>query len=225
MDLTQLKQSLAAVKSVEDLPTAVANVALFADAIAAASEKLVAERKTSEEVAAAAQKAANEVKAQLDVLQKEYSDMKAAQAASEAAAKYQERMATIDEVFALDDDVKAEVIDEVKACADDASFEKWLSKAKKMMKEKTKEFIKKKKGSDCDDEEGEEGEAKAARIAAEALASAKNNPTDAPIHGGATLAGGKSLKDQYAEAFAGGISVGGEKVSDLNKKPVKISRA
>lgn len=225
MNLADLKQAIAKVKTIEDLPAAIANTALFAEEIARASEESAATRKTAEEAAAAATKKAEEVAAQLATLQQEHATMKAEQAAAAAAVKYQERMATIDEVFTLDDEIKAEIIPEVKACADDASFDKWLSKAKKMMKEKTKDFIKKKKDDECAAAAaGDTDEAKAAKAAQEALASANANPTDAPIHGGATTGGNKSLKDQYAEAFAGGILVGGTSVSELNKKPVKAAR-
>lgn len=212
MDITTLKQSLAAVKSVEDLPTAVANVTLFADAIAKASEALAAERKTAQDAAAAAQASVAEIKAQLDAITKTHQELVASQQADAAAAAYQERMNAVEAAFDLDDEVRAEIVDEVKACTDDAAFAKWMTSAKKKMKG----FMKKKAGDKGGCAEPDGDEAKAALAAKTALASAAANIVDTPVSSAnSTFEVTATLREQMESTFAKGISIGSVKVSDL----------
>ncbi len=215
MKLEDLKQSIASVKTVEELPAVVANVALFAEEIAKASEQMANERKAAQEAATAAQTSLSDIKAQLATLTTQHTEMVAAQAAAAAEAKFNERMASIEETFALDDEIRPEIVDEVKTCADDAAFAKWLASAKKKMKG----WLKKgeKPGDKKDDKEPDDDadDAKAAVAAKTALASAKDNIVDAPITNNLEV-NDKSLRQRYEDTFAANVSIGGVKVKDLN---------
>ncbi len=219
MNLSELKQSLAAVKTVEDLPTAVANVALFADAIAKASEQMASERKTAQDAATAAQASVDQIKADLAALTKTHNEMVAAQQAIAAEAKFNDHMSAVEATFDLDDEVRAEIVSEVKACETDESFAKWIASAKKKMKG----FIKKKKADNDEDKKDggkdEDTEAKAALAAKTALASAAAAIVDAPVNHDFEAA--KSLQETYQATFAKNISIGGVKVSDLTNKAKK----
>ena len=211
MNLSELKQSLAAVKTVEDLPTAVANVALFADAIAQASEKLVAERKTATEAAATAQAAVDQIKADLDKLTKTHNEMVAAQQAAAAEAQFNSHMSATEATFDLDDDIRAEIVAEVKACVTDEAFAKWLASAKKKMKGWMKKG--EKPGDKANDKEpdGDGDDAKAALAAKTALASAAANIVDAPVHHDFEAA--KTLQETMQATFAKNTSIGGVKIA------------
>jgi hypothetical protein len=217
MNLSDLKQSLASVKTIEELPTVVANVGLFADEIAKASEKIAAERKAAVEAQAAAEKTLAEVKAQLDQISKAHNDMVAAQQAAAAEAAFQARMTAVADTFDLDDEVRADVTEEVKACADDAAFAKWMTKAKKTMKGWLKAAKPAKK-----DDDGDDDDAQAKAAAKTALASAKANIVDPNIPNTLEV-NAKTLREQYAETFAKGIRIGGESVADITAraKPAK----
>ncbi len=213
MDITQLKQSLAAVKSVEDLPTAVANVSLFADAIAAASEKLAAERKTAQDAAQAALASVEQVKADLAALTKTHNEMVASQQAQAAEDAFNQHMAAVEATFDLDTEVRAEIVDEVKAAASDEAFAKWMTSAKKKMKG----FIKKGEKAKDDCAASATASEDAAAVAAKtALASAAANPVD-PVHTH-DFAATPGLVEQMQAAFAGGISVNGIRVKDIVAK-------
>ncbi len=217
MNLAELQSSLASVKTIEELPAAVANVAAFADAIAKASEKMVQERTAAQDAAKAAQASVEQIKADLDKLTKTHNEMVASQQAVAAQAKFDEHMAAVASTFDLDDEVRAEIVDEVKAAVTDEAFAKWLASAKKKMKG----FVKKKAGDKKDDssDDNDDDDAKAAKAAKLALASAAANIVDAPVvHDFAATA---SLAEKMKETFANNISVGGVKVSELNKKAKK----
>jgi hypothetical protein len=223
MNLADLKQSLASVKTVEDLPTVVANVSLFADTIAAASEKLVVERTAAQDAAKAAQASVDQIKADLDKLTKTHNEMVAAQQAVAAEAKFNERMEAVAATFDLDDEVRAEIVDEIKACVDDAAFTKWMTSAKKKMKG----FMKKKaadKNADNDADDTDDTDASAKAAAKTALASAAANVVDAPVsNANATFdaTAAKSLVEQMASTFAANTSIGGVKVKDITKSAKK----
>ncbi len=220
MKLEDLKQSLASVKTVEELPTALANIALFADAISKASEEQVLARKTAEDIAKTTEASLNDVKTQLATLQKNHQELLASQAATAAQEKYNERMASIDEVFELDDEVRPEIVDEVKACATDEAFAKWMTSAKKKMKG----FIKKKAKDDGDAEDKKDGgadedaeDAKAKKAAKAALASAKDAEVDPAIVNNLDL-DTKTTFERYKETFASGIRIGGVPLNEITKK-------
>ncbi len=209
MDLTTLKQSLAAVKTVEELPTAIANVALFADAIAKASETLAAERTAAQDAAKAAQASVDQIKADLAALTKTHNEIVAAQQVKAAQDAFDAHMAAVEAAFDLDDEVRAEIVDEVKAATTDEAFAKWMTSAKKKMKG----FMKKK----ADDKgEPDADDAKAALAAKTALASAAAAPVDpAHTHDFAATA---TLSEQMQATFAANVKVHGVKVKDLTSK-------
>lgn len=218
MNLSDLKQSLASVKTVEELPAVVANITSFADEIAKASEKIAAERKAAQDAQAAAEQTLAEIKAQLDSLTKTHNDMVASQHAAAAEAAFQTRMTSVNEVFAFDDEMRAEIVEDIKACADDAAFAKWMTKAQKTMKGWLK-------AAKCDDKHkepdgDEKDEAKAKAAAKEALASAAANIVDKPIVNTLEV-DTKTLRDRYAETFAKGIRIGGETVADITARATK----
>lgn len=212
MNLSELKQSLAAVKTVEELPTAVANVAAFADAIAKASEQMANERKTAQDAATAAQASVEQVKADLATLTTKHNEMVAAQQAAAAETQFNDHMTAVEATFDLDDEVRAEIVDEVKAASTDEAFAKWLTSAKKKMKGFMKKGDKGKE-PDADDAKAALAAKEAAKVA---LASAAAAIVDAPVSHDFQAA--QSLKAQYEATFAAGINVGGVKVKDLTAK-------
>ncbi len=215
MNLSELKQSIASVKTVEDLPTALANVALFADTISKASEALVKERDDAKAAAKTTQATLEEVRTQLATLA-------AAQAAVAAETAYQERMAAVEGTFDLDEEVRAEIVDEIKACVDAPAFAKWLASAKKKMKGFMKKKPGEKPGDKTNDKEpdGDDDDTKAAKAAAEALASAKANVVDSDVNNNLDV-NSETLAQQYQKTFAGGISIGGVKVKDITAAKTK----
>jgi hypothetical protein len=78
-------------------------------------------------------KAVNELQAKLDKIEQ-------AQAAATAELKFNERMASLDEVFDLDDEARSLLVEEVKSADSDEAFAVWMDKKKKLMKEKTKSY-------------------------------------------------------------------------------------
>lgn len=231
MKLEDLKQAVAAVKSVEDLPTVMANVASFVDIIAKASEEQAAARAAAEQTAKTAEATLTEVKAQLEALSKSHNDLLAAQQAAAAEAAFQSRMAAVEEIFAFDDEARADVNEEIKACADDEAFAKWMARAKRMYKgftkkkdeEKMKDEKKDAKASDdMDEDEKKEGEMKEKECEAAsktALASAKDNITDAGVHNSIDAGAAKeSLVEQYKKTALKHIRIGGETAEELTAK-------
>lgn len=137
MKLEDLKQLEAKVKNAtkpEELTEAMANVALFVEEIAKAGEQYAKAAEQAKKDKEEAEKTSEALKKDLAEAKKTLEEIKAAQASQLAEAKFQERMTSIAELFDLDDEARAYVAEEVRACADDASFEKYLTKAKKVMK-------------------------------------------------------------------------------------------
>jgi hypothetical protein len=137
MKLEDLKQLEAKAKNAtkpEEIAEVFANVSLFAEEIMKASEKFAKAAEDAKKDKEDAVKTSEAIKKDLEATQAALAELKATQAAAEAQAKFQERMTAIAEIFDLDDEVRAYVVEEVRACADDAAFEKYLAKAKKVMK-------------------------------------------------------------------------------------------
>lgn len=229
MDLDTLKQAVASVKSPEDLPQVMASVAQFADLIAKASEEQTAARVKAEQSAQQAQATLVEMRAQLDTLTKSHNDLIAAQQAAAAEQTFQTRMGTIEEIFAFDDDTRADVMSEVKACADEAAFTSYVTKAKRLYKGWLKasttttagENPFAKKDGEKKDGEDKKGDDACAAAAHTALASAAANVTDAPISNAldaTTLGAGKSLKEQLMAIAAKNTRIGGETVEVLTAR-------
>lgn len=98
-----------------------------------AKEAAVASKTELETRANSLSKAVEELQAKLDKIEQ-------AQAAAAAESKFNERMASLDEVFDLDDESRALLVEEVKATESDEAFAAFMDKKKKLMKEKTKAY-------------------------------------------------------------------------------------
>jgi len=139
----------------------------------------------------------------------------------EKVEKFNSRMAAINEAYDLDDEVRAALVEDIKAIASDADFDKWQAKAKILLKGFAKKKDKKDDGdkddakakkddntteakkSKADMEDGDASKkAKAAQAAQAAVdAAVDNGKKDAGLPNG-TAAGDKSLKEKYQAAFA-----------------------
>ena len=226
-DLKTLQASVQTSDKIEDLKTAFANVSLFAAEIAKASEEMAKARKDAETAAATSKTALDEVKAQLATLAQQHNELVAAQAAAAAEQVYQERMASVSETFAFDDETQAEIVTEIKACADDAAFAKWMTRATKLYKgwlkaEKTPPFGKKEEKDESKEHEKKEEEcAKAAQLA---LASAAAKVTDAAIANNLELEKTLSLKERLMAIASKNMSIGGKTVETLTQEAAASKR-
>lgn len=224
MDLNSLKQTVANVKSPEDLTQAVAHVASFVDIIAKASEEQAAARVAAEQAQKNAEASLAEVKAQLATLTKSHNDLIVAQQAAAAEAALQTRLTAIDEVFAFDDETRADILPEIKALADDAAFASWMPKAKRLYKgylkasTQTAAAFPPKEEEKKKDEEKKGDECKAAAVAQVALASAASNVIEPPIHNSIdAVKGNQSLADQLAAVLRKNTSIGGVRLETLEE--------
>lgn len=230
MDLKDLKTLEAKIKTSQnpaEIVEAFASATMFAEEIMKASVEYSKNATESAAAKVAAEAALASMQTQLAETQATLTQIQAAQATAAAEAKFQERMASVAEAFDLDDEVRAYVVEEVKACSDDVSFEKYLTKAKKTMKGHAKKKAapakddkdkadKGKKGKDDKDEDDDDKDAKAAAVA---IASAVANPVDATTLdqiGDIAAAGAQTIKDKMAAAFGGeNTSIGGRKIKDI----------
>ena len=232
-DLKQLQASIKTTDKVEDLREAFANVSKFAEVIALASEEQIRARQEAEEASKVATAAAAEAKARLEELSAKYEEIVAAQEAAAAEQAYQSRMATVEEVFAFDDDIRAELVDEIKACANDEAFASWLARAKKLFKSQIRAETKVEKKQEKDmskkdemrprDDEKDDGDDECDAAAKTALASAAQNVTDASVHNlvDPNAMAGKSLFEKYKEAFANNVSIDGVTIKQLRETAAK----
>lgn len=228
-DLQKVKEQAAAATKIEDLQVAFANAAQLAEILNTESERIVKDLETQKALNIELEKAKQEAvaaRAQLATevaeVKKQLGEIKAAQEATAAEEKFHARMATLDEVFDLEKEERALLVDEVRASTDEA-FAKFVEKQKVLMKDKTKACKAAKKAADKTkaDELCASLIAKGVKITAgdsidfaEILASATR--TDATLPNEIDK-GKPSLKEQYAEAFAD-VEIGGVKVSELAKK-------
>lgn len=230
--IQEIKEKMASVQTLDDAKQAVASVMEIADAIAKASEKLSteleAEKNRSAEIErnrAEAQAANEELKKNFEAVQSEVAALKAAQLAVQAESAFNERMASIDEVFELSDEDRAFIVEEIKDLNTE-SFAKWLDKNTKVIrKEKTKAH----RAAIASDKQKRQDELVAALkskgvsvtidendVLKEAIASAQANGISAPIVN--TIDATKSLKDLYEQEFSESVSIGGKKISQFKKK-------
>ncbi len=230
--LQEIKEKMASAQNLDDAKQAVASVMEIADAIAKASEKLSTELEAEKARGALIEKnraeaqAANEaLQKNFDAVQAEVAALKAAQQAAALEAEFNEKMATLDEIFELTDDERADITPDVKDLSKDA-FAAWVDKKKKgLMKEKTKEF-KKKVAADKQKKMDEMCAAlKASGVTVtidendlikEVIASAKANEISTPVTNSMEVA--KSLKEMIGDEFADSVSIGGKKISSFKKK-------
>lgn len=230
--LQEIKEKMASVQNLDDAKQVIASITEIADAIAKASEKLATELETEknrsaeiERNRAEAQAANDELKKNFDAVQAEVAALKAAQIAAQLEAEFNEKMATLDEVFELTDDERADLTPDIKDL-DKESFAKWVDKKSKgLMKEKTKSF---KKAQDADKKKKMDEMCAALKaggvtitidendLIKEVIASAKTNEISAPITNSIEVA--KSLKDLVDSEFADNVSIGGKKISSFKKK-------
>jgi len=135
----------------------------------------------------------------------------------EKVEKFNGRMSEVNEAYDLDDEVRAALVEDIRAIASDEDFEKWKAKAKVLLKgyaKKAPPFGKDKdKGDDKDkgkkcaaddmDDDTTAKKAKAAAEAAAAVAAAVENgdKSKGGLPNGSS-ADSPSLKEKYQSAFA-----------------------
>lgn len=211
---------------------ATASVALIQEAIKKGSEdyiaKIEAEKalvKTAEEAKASAEKRASELEVTVAEVRKQLEELTQRAAASELAAKYQERMASFDEEFDLDDEDRQIIASDIKDLTDEA-FEAYAKKCKKLMAGKAKKggnpFAKKeedkKEGKDCckatDDKDADDAKASADIKSAIASVKADGSSDAAPING---VQVDQDLYAQMAAAFGASFKLDGKALSAPSK--------
>jgi len=232
-NLQELKEKLASANTKpEDLQQICAGAIEIADAITKKSEELYAQLEAEKNRSAEIEKTRAEAQAANDTLaksvadlQKQLSEIKAAQDAAAAELKFDERMAEINEEFDLADDERALIIDEVKSL-DDEAYAAWMTKAKKLMKEKSKSFKK-----EQSDKQKDKNEKMCSALAAkgikvtmdendlikEVIASAQSNVVSTPITNVVEV-NSQSLADRVREEFINNMSIGGKKIAEYKKK-------
>lgn len=235
-DIQSFKDKIAKASKLEEV---VAGTNDLLDAISAEADRLAAAKLEADAQAAnilrnkqEAEAAAAALTESLKTVQAELAALKSAQAATEAAAKFQERMTSLEGIFALENDAetRAYLVEEVKSCATDEAFAAKVDKLKKVMKEKTKDF-KKKQDDDSKAAIASKLEAAQAVLAGrgiktkltndvldieEVLASAVANPTSAALPN--TAEDAKSIKEQAEAAFRSSLTVQGKKLAEIASK-------
>lgn len=156
-----------------------------------------------------------QLKATVESLNKEKSDR-------EAVDKFNARMSEVNEAYELDDEVRAALVDEVKAIASDEDFDKWKKKATVLLKGFAKKKAKNdndqddtgknsnqdsgaKKKSKADDMDDSDSDAKKKAKAAEAIAALEEQLDKAKKEAGlpnSSDAAPKTLVEKYSQAFA-----------------------
>jgi hypothetical protein len=232
-DLNQIRAKLEAATTPEAAKEALANVSLFAQEIMKASEEYSKAADKAKSDKDDADKTVEAMKSELAEAKKTLQELKDAKASAEAEASFQNRMTVMASEVEMDDDARAFVVEDVRACVDDAAFAKYLTKAKKLMKakvnSKTADDKHGSQGADADPKIGKhtvdtQNDAAACAAAKTAIASAVANPVDTmnvdPMAGTAVAA--ESTFEQYKKAFAGLVSIGGRSLKDITaEKAVK----
>lgn len=215
---------------------ATASVALIQEAIKKGSEEYVAKIeaeknlvKLAEEAKASAEKRASELETSIAELRKELDEIKQRAVAAEKASKYQERMASFEEQFDLDDEDRQIIASDIRDLSDEG-FEAYAKKAKKLMsgkfkrsgdptfkktpnKDKTDDSCG--KGSDDKDADDAKASVKADDIK-EAIASAKEGgSSDAPVVNSTQT--DEDLLSQMKNAFAQSFKLDGKPLSTEKK--------
>ncbi len=86
----------------------------------------------------------DKLKTDFESLKTEVEEMKAERAAQLAEAKFNERMASFDEEYTLDDDTRKVIAEQLKAMPaddEDESYTSWVESSKVLLKRHSKEFI------------------------------------------------------------------------------------
>lgn len=214
--IAQLKDQWSEIRKLESS----ASVEAFVDAFQKANDQHLADLNAQKDLAttlteskAAAEKRATELETSLAEVRKQLEDLKNAALAAEQNAKFQERMAALDEAFNLDNEDRELLAPEVRLCADDAAFAAFKKKQDKLMDGKKKGKMKK----DCDDDMDADGKKKAkASITADTVVAAVASIT--PIAGQTTIPPGQvqvdtNLSDEMEAAFGSAIKIDGKTVA------------
>lgn len=215
--LEQLQSNWAEIRKCETA----ASVADFVKAIKDGSDKYMADLKAQEELVQNAElaKAANEkrsaeLKASLDEVKKELAEVRASQEALQTNQKFQERMASFDETFDLDDEDRAFITKDIKDL-DDESFAAYSKKCEKMMAAKKK----KAPPAKTDDNDDDADDAKAAKAAEDkaaemkaALASVKEEADQKKLPNGVAV--DEDVAQQMATAFGASMKIDGKTVAE-----------
>lgn len=228
-DLKAIQASLATLAKtakIDGLTEVAASFDPVLDAIVKESEKMEADRIAAESHTAAIAKARDEAAAaslklteDLAAVRKELDTIKAAQASAAAEEAFQGRMVAIDTEFDLTEEERGLIVSDIKSL-DDAAFAAFLDKQKKLMKEKTKDFKKKK----ADDAKAAQSVTVAALlekgikakitdeglVVEEILASAKGNEVSAPA-GSIVQPNENDINALAKKAFPNGIQIAAPK--------------
>jgi hypothetical protein len=200
---------------------------VFEAEILVQSEKFAADLKAKEDFIknVEASKLETEVKVKeldstVSALQKQLDEVRSAQASAEKESAFNARMGTLDETFELDDEDRSILTEEVREIADDESFAKWFDKKKKLMKEKTKAFMKEKKencASVVVQTEVVKTEEKSVSASVDTKAAVASIVETANQSFPNSVETQRDIKAMFAAAFAEGVTVNGVKVKDLKK--------
>lgn len=157
---------------------------------------------------------------QLTKVQSTVESLSAEKAEREKVEKFNVRMSEINEAYELDDEIKAALVEEIKAIASDEAWTKWQTKAKILLKGFAKKAPPFKKKDDDDDEDDakakgkktkaemdDDSEAKKkAKAAADAAATVNNAVENADKEQGGlpngSSANSPTLREKYQAAFA-----------------------
>lgn len=157
--------------------------------------------KAAQDARAAAEQARAQLEARATELQNEVTSIKAQlqKVADEAAAaaatqKFNERMASFDEKFDLDDDDRKLIAEDIRAIETDEAFDAYAKKQEKLMAQKKKGAKKSACDKDMDDEEAK----KKAAAASTAIASTTELPNQSVVN---TTSPDTTLLDQMNAAF------------------------
>jgi hypothetical protein len=158
----------------------------------------------------------NKLKKDFETLQATVNTLQAEKAEKEKVEKFNARMTEVAEVYELDDEVRAAIVEEIKSLASDEDFDKWKKKANVLLKAFAKkklppQFDKSKKTDDKEEakdggkeeKKEKEGESKAStnkeNVVDAALDKAKQEKGGLP---NSSTANEATLKEKYANAFA-----------------------
>jgi hypothetical protein len=168
--LKDLKEQFAELVKPENHSEAIASMDVIADAITKESERLSNEKKIAEDKLTQAEADKKELvasqealKAQLAEVQTKLEKVVQAQAAAEADAKFQARMAALSDEYELGDEERQVIVEDIRGL-DDEAFAKWQKKfailAKKSKKQPKKDDKKdgEKPGDKKDDKEPDDDE-------------------------------------------------------------------
>lgn len=216
----------------------VASVVDFVKAIKEGSDKYMADLKAQEDLLknaelakAANEKRASELQASLDTIKKELAEVRAAQEAAVSNQKFQERMASFDEKFDLDDEDRALLTKDIKDLDDDA-FAAYAAKCDKLMAAKSKKakpFEKKDDKKKTDEEcAAEKAAADAAALAAKEEAIKAAVASIKEVGGQVTLPNGvavdQDVAQQMATAFGGSLKINGQTVEERKAARAKAKK-